>query len=200
IRVDTLENHLKYRQQAFELNYKSKYKLSRKMELLGGLSVAYLYGQTESLSSSDLFLNPSFGIRLKNLKIGTFSIQYTKDFITPFSNFFLEHYQLSGYQSFYQGTDKITFIQRNKYRFAYHLSNNLQTQSISVRLLYTNSSGRYTTNSIILEDLSFATLRFVDTGDNFVTKIDLTSYFRSEEHTSELQSREKLVCLLMVEK
>ena len=178
IRVDTLENHLKYRQQAFELNYKSKYKLSRKMELLGGLSVAYLYGQTESLSSSDLFLNPSFGIRLKNLKIGTFSIQYTKDFITPFSNFFLEHYQLSGYQSFYQGTDKITFIQRNKYRFAYHLSNNLQTQSISVRLLYTNSSGRYTTNSIILEDLSFATLRFVDTGDNFVTKIDLTSYFK----------------------
>src|SRR5947209_12255120 len=47
------------------------------------------------------------------------------------------------------------------------------------------------------KEMSFETLRMLSTG---MTKAEVLSRARSEEHTSELQSRQYLVCRLLLEK
>jgi len=196
-RIDSLENHLKYYRQTLQVNNKLNYKLSNKVEVFGGLAMVYLDARTNYSAENHFFLNPKIGFRLRNLGIGTFSLQYTRDYVWPYSDFFLENYQLSGYQSFVKGTNEIKFIHRNKYRLAYDLSNNLHTQSFSVRLLYTKANGRYSTDNSILDNLSFTAFQFVNTGDSFVAKIDLTSYFKELNLSTRLGTLQNLSTTLI---
>src|SRR5690606_40958374 len=61
--------------------------------------------------------------------------------------------------------------------------------------------GPAVTGSFVLEDVSVADVGLVATGVDGTAELDypvITA--RSEEHTSELQSRENLVCRLLLEK
>ncbi len=176
--VDSIQNNLKYSQRTFEIKTNSEYKISNRVELYGALSFNYADLSTDLSKNNRVFLNPKIGLRLKNLKIGTISIQYRRDFDSPQSSHLLDNFQISNYQSFLRGGSTIQFIERDKFRFAYNISNRLQTQSLSVNTQYTKNKGRYSSRNTINQDFSFSTAQFVDGGEMLISKVDFTSYFR----------------------
>lgn len=179
--IDSLQNNIDYKQNAMMLKSTTNYKLSKKIEFSGAVSGHFLNLKTDQSINNRLFLNTKLGLRLKNLRIGTISLNYTRDYSTPFSNVLLPNFQLTNFQSFNRGTTELFFTRRNKYRFSYSISNSLNTNSFSLYAVYIKTNGRYSSRNTIDQNFSFSTADIVDGGKTMITKIDYTSYFRKAE-------------------
>lgn len=178
IEVDTLQNKINFKQEKIKLNTKLLYSFSEKIELSTRVSLNYINISNGVSNKSKWILNPNIHLRFKKLKIGYFSLSYNKNFFEPKSNLFLENYQLSSYQSFIKGTSEAYFPENNIFSFNYQITNDKKTKSITARVQYLNSEGKYSTENQIEESLIFTSRNFVDTGNLLSSNIDFTSYFK----------------------
>ncbi|MFD2551926.1 carboxypeptidase-like regulatory domain-containing protein [Bizionia sediminis] len=176
--IDTLQNNLKHKQDKLFFTSNLRYKPSKKIELYGSLSFEYVKIDNYLDENNHIFLNPKIGLRLKNLKIGNLNFQFHRDYIAPATKVFLENFQLRNYQSFIRGDTSFSFTKRNKYKFSYYISNELQTQTLSITTQFIEADGRYTSSNFLNQDFSFSTLKFEKGGDILISKIDITSYFK----------------------
>lgn len=178
IEIDSLQNNLHFKRIKFHARTNSKYVLSKKVELSTGLSLDYIDLDNGISEKGKWLLNPRIGLRLKNLKIGYFSLNYSRNYNEPNSNLFLKNFQLNSYQSFLKGQQEIKIPRNTLLSFLYSISNEMQTKMFSFRAQHIISDGKYSTQNQIGQDLIFTTYNFVKSGDLTFFNIDYTSYFK----------------------
>lgn len=176
--IDSLQNTTNYKQHTLQFKSNLNYALSKHIELSAGLSLDYIDVNAGYVKNNDWILSPRARLGLKNLKIGALSFSYSKSYSTPQANILLPNYQLGSYNTFKRGTQNIKFPRRNSYTFNYRLKNNKQTKTVSIRMQYVNSNGKYSTENRIGQDLLFSSSKFVDSEDVLSSNIDFTSYFK----------------------
>lgn len=176
--VDSLQNKTTFKQQKIQFKSDLKYDISKKIELSGGLSLDYIDLNTGVSEKSKWLLSPKINLRLKNIKIGHFSLMYKRSYIKPQATLFLKNYQLNSYQSFKRGAKNIHFPQNETFSFLYQISNEMQTQMFSIRTQYVTSDGQYSAENQIGQNLILSTSQFVDNGDIISSNINYTSYFK----------------------
>lgn len=186
--VDTLSNNLKIKLNNYSIKTNFKNSITKHIEINSHIALNYI-----KLNNKEHFLvNPKIGLRFKNLKIGSFYIEYHKDFSIPESDVFFDNFQIYDFQSFVKGSKDILLLKKETYRFNYHISNELQTQTFSINTQYIKSKQRYTTNNLINSSFSFRTYEFVSGSDMFISKIELVSYFKKMNFSTSLGSLQNI--------
>lgn len=186
--IDSLQNNLKFTQQKIQLKVNSKYSLSKKVEVSFGISLDYIDIFTNDSEHTEWLLNPRIGLRLQNLKIGYFSLNFSRNYNEPKSNLFLNNYQLNSYQSLIKGQNSVYLPRNNIFGFFYQINNDLQTKTLSIRTQYISSDGKYSTQNQIGQDFILTNYNFVKTGDLLFSNIDFTSYFKKLNLSTNLGS------------
>lgn len=178
IDIDSLENNLRFKREKFHIKSSSKYEISKKAELSTSLSFDHVNLDSGISENAKWLLNPRIGLRFKNLKIGYFSFNFSRNYNEPRSLFFLKNYQLNGYQSFTKGQQEIEISRNNLYSFLYQLGNDMQTKLLSFRVRHIASDGKYSTENLIGQNLIFSNYNFVESGNQTFLNLDYTSYFK----------------------
>lgn len=184
--IDSLENYLTFDSNKLQASLNSSFDISEHLIIKTDFLFEHMtinFGQ--SFFSKWMFI-PKIIFRLRNMSIGSFGLDYQRDFIEPIPDYFLMNFQLTGYQSFKMGENSIVVPRKNQFGFHYQVGNKLKTQQVSVRAKYKKNEVEYAQNIQIDESIILNRYELVKGGTNFTNTLDYTSYFKKLNFSSNL--------------
>lgn len=186
VSIDSLENHNTFDSNKFQASLNSSFDISEHLRIKTDFSLEHLdinFGQS---FFSKWMLVPKIIFRVRNMSIGSFGLDYQRDYIEPLPDYFLMNFQLTGYQSFKKGGDFIAVPRKNLFGFHCQIGNKLKTKQVTVRTRFKKNEAEYAQNVQIDESIILNRYELVKGGTNFTTILDYTSYFKKLNFSSNL--------------
>ncbi len=184
--IDSLENHITFDSNKFQASLNSSFDISEHLRIKTDFSLEHLDINFDQSFFSKWMLVPKIIFRVRNMSIGSFGLDYKRDYTEPLPDYFLMNFQLTGYQSFKKGGDFIAVPRKNLFGFHYQIGNKLKTQQVTVRTRFKKNEAEYAQNIQIDESILLNRYELVKGGTNFTTTLDYTSYFKKLNFSSNL--------------
>ncbi|MBO0329771.1 carboxypeptidase-like regulatory domain-containing protein [[Muricauda] lutisoli] len=184
--IDSLENHITFDSNKFQASFNSSFDISEHLRVKTEFSIEHLNINFDQSFFSKWMLIPKIILRIRNTSIGSFGLDYQRDFTEPLLDYFLMNFQLTGYQSFKKGVDFINVPRKNQFSFHYQIANKIKTQQLTLKSKFKRNEAEYAQNIQIDESIILKGYDFVKGGTNFTTTLDYTSFFKKLNFSSNL--------------
>lgn len=184
--IDSLENAIIFDTNKFQASFNYSFEISEYIKIKTDFSFEHLTINFDQSFFSKWMLVPKIIFRVRNMSIGSFGIDYQRDYTEPLPDYFLMNFQLTGYQSFKKGSDFIAVPRKNLFGFHYQIGNKLKTQQVTVRTKFKKNEAEYAQNIQIDESIILNRYELVKGGSNSITTLDYTSYFKKLNFSSNL--------------
>lgn len=186
--LESFENEVQFNVKTFNLETNLSYTFSKKARLSIGLALQNL-NLSALLDKQDIWVfNPKIDLDLRELKIGQFLFRYKKDHALPKSYLLFENNQLSSYNSFIKGAVSRRLIDKENYVFTYRWANELESQSVSLRLSYDTYEGDYASVDQIEENLKFGSYQFIDGSNHLSSSLSYLMFFDALNFSANLST------------
>lgn len=184
--IDSLENDITFDSNKFQASFNSSFEISEHIRIKTDFSFEHLAIDFGQSFFSKWMLIPKIIFRVRNMSIGSFGLDYQRDFIEPLPDYFFMNFQPMGYQSFKKGGAVIEVPRKNLFGFHYQIGNKLKTQQVTVRTNFKKNEVEYAQSIQIDESIILKSYDLVKGGTNFTTTLDYTSYFKKFNFSSNL--------------
>lgn len=176
--IDSLENQIILNSNRFQSSLNSSFDISEHLRLKTNFSFELIAINFDKSILSKWMLIPEISLRIRNTPIGSFGLNFQRDFSEPLPDYFLLNYQLTGYQSFKKGGSVIAIPRNNQLGFTYQIGNRLKTKQFTLMTKLKNNEGDYAQNIQIDESIILNKYEFIKGGNTFSTTLEYTSYFK----------------------